>query len=87
VQLEYGAVPFPCDLRTHLGIVDPALPRLDQPSPDRREVLAEPVPQLTHEVLGIVEQTIDEIQELAVEALGPLRQELADNLGRITPRM
>ena len=32
---ENGAVPFPGDLRTHIGVVNPALPRLDQPRPDR----------------------------------------------------
>src|SRR6516162_7679734 len=84
---ENGAVPFPGDLRTHIGVVNPALPRLDQPRPDRGQVLAEPFSQLAHEVLGIVEQTIDEIEGLAVEALGPLRQTLADNAGRVTPRI
>jgi hypothetical protein len=84
---EYRAIALARDLGSHLGIVDPALPGLDQPRLDRGQVLAEPVLQLAHEVLGIVEETIDEINELAVEALWPLRQTLADNLGWVTPRI
>ena len=84
---EYRAVALARDLGSHRGIIDPALPGLDQPRLDGRQVLAEPVLQLAHKVLGIVEQTIDEVDELAVEALGPLRQALADNLGCLTPRI
>src|SRR6266446_7530538 len=84
---EDRAVALPRDLGSHCGIIDPALPGLDQPRLDGRQVLAEPVLQLAHKVLGIVEQTIDEIDELAVEGLGSLRQALADNLGWVTPRI
>ena len=47
----------------------------------------EPFPQLLHEVVGIVEQAVDQIDDFAVQLIQPRRQPLASNLGRIAARI
>jgi hypothetical protein len=47
----------------------------------------EPVAQLLHEHFGIVEQAIDQIDFLAVEAVEARRQPLARDLRRIPARI
>ena len=47
------------------------------------QVLGEPLPQLLHEDVGVVEQAIDQVDRLALERLQPRREPLAGHLGRI----
>ena len=47
---------------------------------DRRQVLGEPVPELLDEDVGVVEQAVDEVDALPVEALEPRRERLAGDL-------
>src|SRR6185295_9792514 len=65
----------------------PALARLDDSDDHRWHVLGEPEAQLLHETVGIVEQAIDEIDDLPVQALEPVREPLADDLRRETARI
>src|SRR5262245_35440388 len=43
-------------------------------------MLREPLPQLLHEDVGVVEQAVDEIDRLAVERREPRRETLAHDL-------
>ncbi len=54
---------------------------------DRRQMLGEPLPQLLHERRGIIEQAIDQIDNLAVEAGRTRRQALAGHFRRIATRI
>src|SRR3990167_3262800 len=47
---------------------------------DRRQLFGEPSSQLFHEHLGIIEQAVHQIQDLAVEGFEARRQTLAGNL-------
>ena len=53
-------------------------------STDCRQVRGEPLPHLLHEVVGVLEQAIDQIDHLAIEALEPRRKPLADDLWRVS---
>src|SRR5580704_5781302 len=50
-------------------------------------MLGEPLPQLLHERRGIVEQAIDQIDDLAVEAGRTRRKTLAGDFRRIAARI
>ena len=52
-----------------------------------RQPFGEPLPQLLHEHVGVVEQAVDQIDRLAVERREPRRQTLADDLRRIATRI
>src|SRR5882757_10600204 len=72
------------DFRPHVRVIDPALSRLDETGVDRRQMFGEPAPHLLQESFRIVKQAIDQIDDLAFEALGARCQALADDLGRIS---
>jgi len=82
---EDGGVAVFGDLRPHPRIVDPAFARLDDGCLDARQVLTEPVAQLKDEGLGIVEQTIDEIDVLAAQAFQARRERLPVTFGGVAP--
>ena len=63
------------------GVVYPALARPDDARLDRRQMRGKPLPHLLHEGRGIVEQAIDQIDALAVEALRARCEPLARDLG------
>src|SRR5207247_117817 len=84
---EDGRIAIGLDARAQLGIIDPAFLRAHHANLGARQVFAKPGPQLFDEQVGVVEQTVDEIDRLAIEVLQAGRQLLPDDLRWVASRI
>jgi hypothetical protein len=68
----------------HFRVVDPALTRFDVLYVNRRQMLGEPTLELLHEDVGIIEQTVDQKDDLAIEPEQARCEALSGDLRRVT---